>query len=137
MDEQLERKRRDTSRFFLERTTIQALKSVAPSIAACNGRLARCRAIANFAKGGYTAEVLAECRDMRRTVSELRKQLRQIVETLPRDQQSSSRIRDVRNALDHIETGVAGILETVAAVTISTTARQSGSSIFEDVLIRQ
>ena len=109
------KKVRDTSRFTRERRTTQALRAVGPAISNCNARLARCRAVANLSKPGYAQAIVEECQGLRSVVAELRKQLTQIVSTLPGDQHGDSRVRDTRLALDRLETGIDGILETVAA----------------------
>jgi len=45
-----------------------------------------------------------------------RRQLQRIVGGLPAQQQASSRVRDVRLALERLDTGIEGILEMAAAV---------------------
>ena len=111
----LPKKRRDTSRFTRERGTMQALRAVGPAIAGCNARLAHCRAVATLSKPGYATAIMEECQGLRAAVSDLRKQLSQIVAGLSEDQRGNSRVRDTRLALDKLEIGIEGILELVAA----------------------
>jgi hypothetical protein len=109
------KKHRDTSRLVADRGTIQALKVVAPAIASCNSRLARCRAIVTLSKPGYAEQVRVECQALRAEISGVRKQLERIVLALPIGQAGTSRIRDTRLALDKLDFGVDGILEILAA----------------------
>lgn len=113
--DQLVKKRRDSSRLAVERSTAVALKAVAPAISAANARLARCRAVASLSKPGYVQAVLIECHALRADISSARKQLEQIVLTLPTGQAGSSRVRDTRLALDRLGIAIDGLLETVAA----------------------
>jgi hypothetical protein len=111
----VQKKRRDTTRHTAERGTAQALKAIAPAISNCNSRLAHCRAVASLSKPGYTNDILAECQSLRGEVLRLRGWLQQIIAALARDQHGNSRIRDTRHALDNIDVGIEGVLETVAA----------------------
>ena len=116
----LRKKGRDMSRSATERGTALALRAIGPAIANCNMRLARCRAVASLAKPGYATAIAEESHALRGTIVELRKQLAQIVSTLPVEQHGSSRIRDTRLSLDRLETGIEGTLELVAAHAVAT-----------------
>ena len=104
------KKRRDTSRFDAERFVVLTLRPLLPSIAACNDRIARCRAIATLGKAGYLEGVSDECRSLRAELSRLRDELRRATARLSMEQLASSRVRDMGLALDKLEMAIEDIL---------------------------